>query len=91
MSMSKILDEVFDTFTLWNVKNVKQLKCWIEDNSDWFMKVFNELWVQQDLSIKVCNLFDKLFSNQVWKTHYEELERAKQQSDKVNLWIQDKN
>ncbi len=65
MSMSKILDEVFDTFTLWNVKNVKQLKCWIEDDSDWFMKVFNELWVQQDLSMKVCNLFDKLFSNQV--------------------------
>ncbi len=41
--------------------------------------------------MKVCDLFDKLFSDQVWKTYYKELERVKQQSDKVSIWIQDKN
>ncbi len=55
------------------------------------MKVFNEFWVQQDLSMKICDLFDKIFIDQAWKTCYDELEQAKQQSDKVSLWIQDKN
>jgi hypothetical protein len=80
-----------DNDTLWNIKNIHQLKRWIKEESDQLLEVLNELQRQRDLDIEVCDLFDKISSDQIWKTHYQEINQVKQQFNKASLRIQDKN
>jgi hypothetical protein len=80
-----------DNDTLWDIKNINQLKRWIKEKSDWLLEVLNELWRQWDLNIEACNLFDKISNDQIWKTYYQEIDQVKQQFNKASLRIQDKN
>ena len=70
---SQTFNESLKAFILWNIKNVKQLQHWIKQDSEVFLEDLNNLWIQQDLSVKVCELFDKILSEQIWKTHFEKM------------------
>ncbi len=83
--------ETNETTTLWKIKNIAQLVHWVKADSKLFLQAFNDLWVQWNLKVEALDLFDQIVSEKVWKTRYKKLDRAKQQSDKVSLRIQDKN
>ncbi len=74
MSHSQTLDESLKVFILWNIKNVKQLQYWVKQDSEFFLEDLNNLWTQWDLDVEVCELFDKILSEQIWKTCFEEID-----------------
>ncbi len=75
---SQTLNESCEASTSWNIKNVKQLQHWVEQDSEVFLEDLNSLWTQQDLNIKACELFDKISSEQIWKTHFEKMNKVKE-------------
>ena len=46
MSYFQTLDESLKVFTFWNIKNVKQLQHWVEQDSEVFLEDLNNLWTQ---------------------------------------------
>jgi len=71
---SQTLDESLKVFIFWDIKNVKQLQHWVKQDSEVFLEDLNNLRTQQDLNVEVCELFDKILSEQIWKTHFEEID-----------------
>ncbi len=78
MSHSQTLDESLKVSTLWNIKNVKQLQHWVEQDSEVFLEDLNNLRTQRDLNVEACELFDKILSEQIWKTRFEKIDQAKE-------------
>jgi len=78
MSHSQTLNESLKVSTLWNIKNVEQLQHWVKQDSKVFLEDLNNLWTQRDLNVEACELFDKILSKQIWKTHFEEIDQAKE-------------
>jgi len=78
MFYSQTLDESLKVSTLWNIKNVKQLQHWVEQDSEVFLEDLNNLQTQRDLDVEACELFDKILSEQIWKTHFEKIDQAKE-------------
>ncbi len=78
MSHSQTLDESLKVSIFWNIKNVKQLQHWVKQDSKVFLEDLNNLWTQWDLNVKVCELFDKILSEQIWKTRFKEIDQAKE-------------
>jgi len=76
------LNESLKVFILWDIKNVKQLQHWVEQDSEVFLEDLNNLQTQQDLNVEACELFDKILSEQIWKTCFEEIDWAK---ERLNL------
>ncbi len=62
MSHSQTFNESLKVSTLWNIKNVKQLQYWVEQDSEVFLEDLNNLQTQRDLNVKVCELFNKILS-----------------------------
>ena len=78
MSHFQTLNESHETSTSWNIKNVKQLQHWVEQDSKVFLEDLNNLQTQQDLNMKACELFDKISSEQIGKTHFEKMNKVKE-------------
>jgi len=74
LSHFQTLDESLKVFIFWNIKNVKQLQHWVKQDSEVFLEDLNNLWTQWDLNVEVCELFDKILSEQIWKIHFEEID-----------------
>jgi len=81
---SQALDESLKVSTLWDIKNVKQLQYWVEQDSEVFLEDLNNLQTQRDLDVEACELFDKILSEQIWKTCFKEINRVKEWSN-LNL------
>ncbi len=90
MSHSQTPNESLKAFILWNIKNVKQLQHWVKQNLEVFLEDLNSLWTQRDLDVKACELFDKISSEQIWKTRFEKIDRAKKRSNQLNQTLQNK-
>jgi len=90
LSHSQTFDESLKASTLWNIKNVKQLQHWVKQDSEIFLEDLNSLWTQRDLNVKACELFDKILSEQIWKTRFEEIDWAKKRSNQLNQTLQNK-
>ncbi len=84
MSHSQILDESLKVSILWNIKNVKQLQHWVKQDSEVFLEDLNNLWTQWDLNVEVCELFNRILSEQIWKIHFKKINQAKEWSN-LNL------
>ncbi len=84
MPHSQALDESLKVSTLWDIKNVKQLQYWVEQDSEVFLEDLNNLQTQRDLDVEACELFDKILSEQIWKTCFKEINRVKEWSN-LNL------
>ncbi len=84
MFHSQTFNEFLKVSTFWNIKNVKQLQHWVKQDSEVFLEDLNNLWTQQDLNVEACELFDKILSEQIWKTHFKEIDQAKEWSN-LNL------
>jgi len=82
MSHFQTLDESLKVSILWNIKNVKQLQHWVKQDSEVFLEDLNNLWTQRDLDVEACELFDKILSEQIWKTRFEKIDWAK---ERLNL------
>ena len=78
MPHSQTLDESLKVFTLWNIKNVEQLQHWVEQDSEVILEDLNNLQTQRDLDVEAYELFDKILSEQIWKTHFEKIDQAKE-------------
>ncbi len=78
MSHFQTLDESLKVSILWNIKNVKQLQHWVKQDSEVFLEDLNNLWTQRDLDVEACELFDKILSEQIWKTRFEKIDWAKE-------------
>jgi len=78
MSHSQTLNESLKVFILWDIKNVKQLQHWVEQDSEVFLEDLNNLQTQRDLDVEACELFDRIFSEQIWKTGFKKIDRAKE-------------
>ncbi len=87
---SQTLDESLKASTLWDIKNVEQLQHWVEQDSEVFLKDLNSLWTQQNLDVKACELFDKISSEQIWKTRFEKIDQAKKRLNQLNQTLQNK-
>ncbi len=74
MSHSQTLNESLKVSTLWDIKNVKQLQHWVEQDSEVFLEDLNNLRTQRDLNVEACELFDKILSEQIWKTRFEKID-----------------
>ncbi len=79
MFHSQTLDEFLKVSTFWNIKNVEQLQHWIEQDSEVFLEDLNNFRTQQDLNVEACELFDKILSEQIWKTRFKKIDWAKEQ------------
>ncbi len=90
VSHSQTLDESLKAFILWDIKNVKQLQHWVEQNSEMFLKDLNSLQTQWDLDVKAYELFDKILSEQIWKTRFKKIDRAKKRLNQLNQTLQNK-
>ena len=90
VSHSQTFNESLKAFILWDIKNVKQLQHWVEQDSEVFLEDLNSLRTQRDLDVKVCKLFDKISSEQIWKTRFEKIDRAKKRSNQLNQTLQNK-
>ncbi len=90
LSHSQTLNESYEAFTSWDIKNVKQLQYWVEQDSEVFLEDLNSLQTQRDLNVKACELFDKISSEQIWKTHFEKMNKVKEHSNQLNqmFWNQ---
>ncbi len=87
---SQTLNESCEASTSWNIKNVKQLQHWVEQDSEVFLEDLNNLQTQQDLNVKACELFDKISSKQIWKTCFEKMNKVKECLNQLNqmFWNQ---
>ncbi len=74
MPHSQTLDESLKVFILWNIKNVKQLQHWVEQDSEVFLEDLNNLRTQRDLDVEACELFDRILSEQIWKTRFKKID-----------------
>ncbi len=74
MFHSQTLDEFLKVSTFWNIKNVKQLQYWVQQDSEVFLEDLNNLQTQWDLDVEVCELFNKILSKQIWKTHFKKID-----------------
>ncbi len=73
MSYSQTFDESLKVFTLCNIKNVKQLQHWVKQDTEVFLEDLNNLRTQRDLNVEACELFNRIFSEQIWKTRFKEI------------------
>ncbi len=87
---SQTLNEFLKASIFWNIKNVKQLQHWVEQDSEVFLEDLNSLWTQRDLDVKACELFDKISNEQIWKTRFEEINRAKKRLNQLNQMLQNR-
>ena len=78
LSYSQTLDESCEASTSWDIKNVKQLQHWVEQDSEVFLEDLNSFQTQWDLDVKACELFDKILSEQIWKTCFEKINKVKE-------------
>jgi len=78
MSHSQTLDESLKVSIFWDIKNVKQLQHWVEQDSEVFLEDLNNLQTQRDLNVEACELFDKILSEQIWKTHFKKINQVKE-------------
>ncbi len=78
MFHSQTFNESLKVFILWDIKNVKQLQHWVEQDSEVFLEDLNNLWTQQDLNVEACELFNKILSEQIWKIRFKKIDRAKE-------------
>ncbi len=90
VSHSQTLNESLKAFILWDIKNVKQLQHWVEQNSEVFLEDLNSLQTQWDLDVKAYELFDKISSEQIWKTRFKKIDRAKKRLNQLNQTLQNK-
>ncbi len=90
VSHSQTLDEFLKASILWDIKNVKQLQHWVKQDSEVFLEDLNSLRTQRDLDVKACKLFDKISSEQIWKTRFEKIDRAKKRLNQLNQTLQNK-
>ncbi len=81
---SQTLDESLKVSTLWDIKNVEQLQHWVKQDSEVFLEDLNNLRTQRDLDVEACELFDRIFSEQIWKIRFEKIDQAKEWSN-LNL------
>jgi len=88
LSHSQTLDESHEASTSWDIKNVKQLQYWVEQNSEVFLEDLNSLQTQRDLNVKACELFDTISSEQIWKTHFEKMNKVKEHLNQLNQTFQ---
>ena len=84
MSHSKTFNESHEASTSWDIKNVKQLQHWVKQDSEVFLEDLNSLQPQQDLDVKACELFDKILSEQIWKTCFEKMNKVKECLNQLN-------
>ncbi len=84
MSHSKTFNESHEASTSWDIKNVKQLQHWVKQDSEVFLEDLNSLQTQQDLDVKACELFDKILSEQIWKTCFEKMNKVKECLNQLN-------
>ena len=54
LSHSQTLNESHEASTSWDIKNVKQLQHWVEQDSEIFLEDLNSLQTQRDLNMKAC-------------------------------------
>ncbi len=90
LSHSQTFDELLKASIFWNIKNVEQLQHWVKQDSEVFLEDLNSLRTQRDLNVKACELFDKISSEQIWKTRFEEIDWAKKWSNQLNQTLQNK-
>ena len=88
LSHSQTLDESHKASTSWDIKNVKQLQYWIEQDSEVFLEDLNSLQTQRDLDVKACELFDKISNEQIWKTRFKKMNRVKERLNQLNQMFQ---
>ncbi len=90
MSHSQTLNEFYEASTSWDIKNVKQLQHWIKQDSEIFLEDLNSLRTQRNLDVKACELFDKISSEQIWKTRFEKMNKVKERLNQLNqtFWNQ---
>ncbi len=88
MSHSQTFDESHEASTSWDIKNAKQLQHWIEQDSEVFLEDLNSLQTQQDLNVKACELFNKISSEQIWKTCFEKMNKVKERLNQLNQTFQ---
>jgi hypothetical protein len=55
-----------------------------------FLEDLNNLRTQWDLDVKACELFDKISSEQIWKTRFKKIDQAKKWSNQLNQTLQNK-
>ncbi len=84
LSYSQTLDESHEASTSWDIKNVEQLQHWVKQDSEVFLEDLNSLRTQRDLDVKACELFDKISSEQIWKTRFEKMNRVKERLNQLN-------
>ena len=75
---SQTLNESLKVSIFWDIKNVKQLQHWVKQDSEVFLEDLNNLRTQWDLNVEACELFDKILSEQIWKTRFKEIDQAKE-------------
>ncbi len=87
---SQTFDESHKASTSWNIKNVKQLQHWVKQDSEVFLEDLNSLRTQRDLNVKACELFDKISSEQIWKTRFKKMNKVKKCLNQLNqtFWNQ---
>ena len=78
LSHFQILNKSHEASTSWNIKNVKQLQHWVEQDSEVFLENLNSLRTQQDLNVKLVSYLTRYQVNK-----YERLISRK--------WIKSKN
>ncbi len=90
LSHSQTFDESCEASTSWDIKNVKQLQHWVKQDSEVFLEDLNDLRTQRDLDVKACELFDKILSEQIWKTRFEKMNKVKERLNQLNqtFWNQ---
>jgi len=90
LSHSQTLNESYEAFTSWNIKNVKQLQHWVKQDSEVFLEDLNSFWTQRDLNVKACELFNKISSEQIWKTRFKKMNKVKKRLNQLNqmFWNQ---
>ncbi len=65
MSHSQTFNKSLKVSILWDIKNVEQLQHWVKQDSEVFLEDLNNLQTQRDLDVEVCELFDRIFSEQI--------------------------
>ncbi len=88
LSHSQTLNEFHEVSTSWDIKNVKQLQHWVEQDLEVFLEDLNSFWTQRDLNVKACELFDKISSEQIWKTHFKKMNKVKECLNQLNQMFQ---
>ncbi len=78
MYHSQTFNKSLKVSIFWNIKNVKQLQHWVKQDSEVFLEDLNNFWTQQDLNVEVCKLFNKIFSEQIWKSCFKKIDQAKE-------------